>query len=311
MCLQPRQAKSLIAQLCKTFLSASLFAPTVLLAANPIGFDGWNVTNGVIDASASCGGTTTCTTMVEDDGFLQQQVVTPEGTFFRTIITESGATGQASSLGFATETLIPQDNLTSFDMSTKQAIREPANGFSSIAIIDRDPYFNAQGVLVDPLIVDLKQTLATDEINANFRLLQHEAVAGLDTYYGKSMDIDQSLSGPTAKSANGFKTQFDMRKRSGVQVSRVNNELQTDPFTPAGSMTLDNQQIGWNAGDSVKSVWVATRNDELDITGSAIQSIENLSQGTSAKIVALDVNTVLDPFDWDSATFDAAPPSLP
>ena len=302
--------RSPVSLLYRLIVHSSLLMPTIVLAATPVAFDGWSVNNGVIDASSSCSNGVTCNTLVQDDGFLYQEVVTPQGSFYRTIITEEGATGNAASLSFADETFIPFNNLTGVDISNKQAIRDPASGFESTAVIDRDPFINGAGDLVNPMVIDIDQTLAVDGFLSEFHLLQNDAVVGTESYFGKSMDIVQSMTQPTENSSDGFQSGFDLREREGWQLSEQNNELVLDPFTPAGSMTLGGTQVDWEEGDRVRSTWIASLNDEVSAQGFAAQKIENLSTGVSAHEVNIDAGTVIDPFAWNENTF-GAPPSLP
>ena len=75
-------------------------------------YDGWAVLNGTIDSSSSCTdvGVTSCKTLSQDDGFLQEEVFLDNGEhYIRVLLTEHGATdnpsltGALADLDFATE----------------------------------------------------------------------------------------------------------------------------------------------------------------------------------------------------------------
>ena len=302
--------RPLASRLCRFLIQTSLFIPTAVFAASPIGFDGWSVNQGVIDTSNSCTNGISCNTIAEDDGFLYQEVITAQGTFYRTIITESGATGNAGTLGFADESFVPVNNLSGTDISDKQVVRDSANGFDSTTMIDRDPFINGAGDMVNPLIVDINQSLMSDGLSSEFHLLQNDAVVGDNSYFGKTMDISQSIVMPTDTASDGFQSGFDLRERDGWQISEVNNELALDPFSPAGSMTLGNKTVSWDDGDRIRSTWIASVNKDVSNQGFAVQKIENLTQMTSAQQIDTNAGTVIDPFVWEQNTFGTAP-SLP
>ena len=122
-------------------------------------YDGWTVTGGVIDSSASCSAPgVTCKTLSQDDGFLQQEVTLSDGQhYIRVLMTEPGVTGDpsltgsAANLAFATETftafytntecssvLLPSPGQDCQGLAAKQVVRDLTAGFESTAIVQRN-----------------------------------------------------------------------------------------------------------------------------------------------------------------------------
>ena len=131
--------------------------------SNPVPFNQWTVNNGIIDTSATC--TTpgvNCTVLAQDDGFLQQQVVTDGGSYVQMILTDPGASGTPDTLAFTTENFVPDKNLSGFDIANRQLIRDVPKGFEQIAQIDRAPFEDPNGGLVNLIHVDLTTDAPAD-----------------------------------------------------------------------------------------------------------------------------------------------------
>ena len=117
-----------------TYIHAILFSTMGLLSAQslaggPVPFNQWSVSNGVIDASATCNASgVSCTLLAQDNGLLQQQVNTASGSYIQLIVTDTDASGTAESLGFVTENFIPTNSLTAWDINGQQIIRDPLGG---------------------------------------------------------------------------------------------------------------------------------------------------------------------------------------
>jgi len=297
----------------RTFLFATLsFLSTHGMANGPTPFDQWSVTNGVIDASATCNAAgVSCTVVSQDDGFLQQQVTTANGSYIQMILTEPGASGTAGTLGFASENFTPTNNLTGWDINSQQIIRDPNQGFEQIAKIDRVPFNDANNTLVNLLHVDLQQTLVDDEFDSSFNIKKDEALLSTgEIFTGKSTDIKQNLVAATNNSPTGIKATFDTRIRSGWKLSNNNDALQIDPFAPAGDATLNKDTLAWSDGDTVASIWLSQYNDELMNGAFASQQVSNRSNDISIKNTRINPTAIIDPFDWNESTFGPAP-SLP
>jgi hypothetical protein len=67
-------------------------------AAPPIPYDGYTVTNGVINAPCPA---ISCTTLVSDNGFLERQVKTGSGTYIQFILTDIGVSGDPAQAAFS------------------------------------------------------------------------------------------------------------------------------------------------------------------------------------------------------------------
>ena len=289
------------------------------LADGPVAFNQWSVSNGTIDAGATCNAAgVTCTVLVQDQGMLQQQVTSASGSYIQMILTEADATGNAASLGFVSENFIPTNNLTGYDIHSQQIIRDPGQGFEQRAMIDRVPFFDANDTLVDLLHVNLQQTLIDSDIAASFNIIKDEAVLSTgEVFTGKSIDINQQLVSASATSPDGIKTAFDARIREGWKLSSANQTLLFDPFAPAGDITLHDtafdgvvgadQTLTWLDGDSVTSIWLSQYNDELVTSAFGFQRVDNQSTDSTVSAGRFDTAAVIDPFSWNELTFGQAP----
>ncbi len=299
-----------------TLLAASLFHGVALADQPAVVFDGWTVNNGVIDTSASCSGPVSCTTLAEDDGFIQQQVTTAHGTFTRTIITDAGATGDASTLGFADESFIPMDNPTGIDIDFKQNIRDIQNGFDSVTEFSRNSFVDPQGNFINIAEMNIAQSInGADGFSNDFALYQNttDINEGATTYFGKMVDIDQQI--PLGDAANPFAAEemFIYRERGGFAGSfdEATQTLQLAPLTSPGQMTL-NDTVTWAEGERIATTWIAYKDRNRDQSGFNYQSVKNLDQLTGSEIIAMSLpsDEIIDPFAWDVANLGPAP-SLP
>lgn len=299
-----------------------MMAGTTLTAGayggQPVGYDGWSVANGVIDTSVSCAQAISCTTMVEDKGFLQQEVITPAGRFIRQIVTDPDASGNAASLGFASEAMIPFDQKareaspSGWNIDVKQAIRDPSQGFESLAQIERHPYQDAQNNVYDVQKVLLSQSISDATFAADFRLDQQLAtLPDGSEQLARSLDIDQTLLNET----NPLEEQqrFALRERGGAVLSfDGNNVAQLTPLITAGELSLDGQAaLAWNDGDTLKAVWVGQKDFSGQDAGFAYQSVSRLDGdgkvSASVSRSSITETGVIDPFAWDTHNLGPAP----
>ncbi len=297
-----------------SFVFAAMTVSAAAFAGQPVNFDGWNVTNGVIDTSASCAQAISCATMVVDKGFLQQEVVTASGRFIRQIVTDPGATGSASTLGFASETMIPFDQQaresspSGWNIDIKQAVRDPSQGFESLAMIERHPHTDAQNNVYDIQKIALEQTISDAQFEAAFKLNQELAtMPDGSEVRARELDIDQVL----FNEQNGAQQdqRFAFRERGGERV-KFDDLLNAwlDSVTKAGELSLDeDSSVSWDDGDTIRSVWIAQRDPFAQDKGFAYQKVENATRQTSATTVARDTAFPIDPFAWDENAMGTAP----
>ncbi len=279
----------------------------------PIPFDGWTVNNGIIDTSRSCSGGVTCTTLVADRGFVQQQVNTAHGSFIRTIVTEADATGNAADLAFADENFIPVNNPGGTDISFKQSIRDSAGDFQSITRFDRHTFTDPQDNTIDIATMDIAQNLQGDGGFSNdFRLWKNTTLVngGVETYTGRRLDIDQRLllaADNDPFNATGEQV-FTYRQRSGWDAAFNGESLVLDPVSRAGELELD-KMVTWNDGEDIATTWVAFRDSSFERSGFNYQTVVNRSQDITGRAIALELpkDAPIDPFAWDEANFGPAP----
>ncbi len=120
-------------------------------------YDGWSVTNGIIDSSPSCTATgVTCKVLSQDDGFLQEKVTLDNGQhYIRVLMTEPGVTGDPALSGAAADLAFASETFTAFytnaecnaaginpqdcqGLAAKQVVRDLASDFESTAIVQRN-----------------------------------------------------------------------------------------------------------------------------------------------------------------------------
>ncbi len=295
-------------------LSSLLVMSTAQADRPPVAFDGWRVNDGTIDTSASCSGAVRCTTLVQDKGFIQQQLDTPEGRFIRTIITDPAATGTPATLGFADENLVPVDNAGGQAIDFKQTIRDPAQAFESISRYDRHAFTDQAGNAILLSTMDIQQRIDDPSgLASDFRLRQD--ITGINeqaaVYTARRLDIDQRL--PLGDAADPFasETRFAYRERGGWQAAfdAQTAVLDVTPVTRSGSLALGGDTVTWRDGETIATTWVAARDRNLANSGFSAQNVENRDQGTRANVTAtgLPENELIDPFAWDETNLGPAP----
>ncbi len=291
----------------KTIILASLAAPDLVMAASPVGYDGWSVTNGNIDTTASCTGVT-CTTLTADNGFLQQEVDTGTYKYIRLILTDPGASGNPTQLAYTSESLIPfavagagfQQGL-----AAKQVIRDAADGFESIAEVQKADFKRlGSATPADMFNIRLSQTTAQATTTSSFNYVNYTASGFPDTntVIGHKTDITFSVltgdPGDTTK-----KTVFDYRERAGRDGQGNVFFGGSNPISTAGSTTLNGTTVSWADTSAVSSTWIA-QSDVLKAgaAGFVYQGAANLTTSATANEFALDVPEPASPFDWNATT---------
>jgi hypothetical protein len=262
--------------------------------SNPVPFNQWTVNNGVIDTSAACSAQgVSCTVLAEDDGFLQQQVITDSGSYVQMILTDPGASGSPDTLAFTTENFVPDKNLSGFDIANRQLIRDIPEGFEQIAQIDRAPFEDPKNGLVNLIHVDLSQTLTSQDFEADFQLVRHEAeLPSGEILSGQTVDIQQTVTGMDPYGIPNVINTFSNQQSSGVQLSNVDGALLIDPFTTAADIQIAGETFKINDGDEIKLTEITQHITSLPgDAGFKLQMYENATQDISASEVS-----IIDPF---------------
>ncbi|MBI5451495.1 MAG: hypothetical protein HY940_09080 [Gammaproteobacteria bacterium] len=282
------------------------------LAVQAVAFDGWNVQGGNINTAASCGGTVSCSGTMVDNGFLQQEIVTPNGKFIRQIITDTNATGSASSLPFATEVLIPMGSQSSFqtgsNVDIKQAIRDPSQGFSSLAQINNHALIDNRGDSYQVNKVLIEQGIADATFGSAFKLEQQLAtLPNGDQLSSRRLDIDQWLL-DVANDPSSEAQRFAMRQRSGWDVIfDEQNNANITPVTKAGSVAMNGETLSWADGEALRAVFIAQKAYDPSGKGFAYTALSNETSGRALTKADYQAAMPTDPFAWDTANLGAAP----
>jgi len=328
-------------------LAVALF-PVVVMAAAPVGFDGWSVNSGTIDTSTSCGVSgVSCSTMAADNGFVEEKVVVNNYEYIRLVVTEAGATGDTSNLGFSTEFFLPFATASagvSQGVASKQIVRDTAEGFTSQAELQRammrfrDPSLvtipsDNGGTLANEMwSVRLHQDFARTDMTSSFDFTDYTsmyltapaAMPDTDTVIGYTMAIAQNMPMNPDGTANidpNAKQHFETRKSSGYMGNIIcptgpfntwctsSNYYASAPITPVGNMTLGGTTVNWAEAATVSTTWLA-QTDMFDASkvSTQFQSVTDLdTSATASQTSTSGASAPVQPFSWDEPTFGLTP----
>jgi len=258
-------------------------------------YDGWKVTGGVIDSSASCTapGVSSCKTLSQDNGFLQEEVLLDNGQhYIRVLMSEANATGDpalsgtSANLAFATETFTPF--LTNSECSSiagtlpngfqdcqglaaKQVVRDLAAGFESTAIVQRNfPKSLSEPNLDGAFNIDLSQTInsivpATGlAFLSGFDYSQYTSwecgISGScsgGTEIGKKMDLSETVFLDPFDATK--KQEFRQGLRDGWKGRQSGGWFKSDPIVATDSLSLGGRTInGTTTGTPTSFSWSDT-----------------------------------------------------
>lgn len=284
------------------FTTALVLLTSALQAAPPIAYNQWTVHNGKIDSSAYCDQPDiTCTVSAEDNGFLQLIVNSPQGSHIQVIMTEENASGTPDSLTFTNENFIPQENLTGYDITHHQVIRDPASNFTQISEIAREPFINNDGVLVDLIKTDFYQAVSDNDISTTFNYSKHEAmkITDMDNFDNKKdkdkkeTNEDFFIDDKYQKKNNFGKSKYKVKKKIDVAYTG-NSTYQSNKKIIEYDNNDSDQTVKKKAREVYFGNHLAMTQTTLD-RGTPIQHTE-LRQSQGFQLNNIDNELVLDPF---------------
>ncbi len=330
----------------KYFLGLPLFClASGVFAGPPVNYNGWSVADGVIDTAASCNTSgISCSTDVQDDGFLIETIETADYTYMRFVVTDPTATGATSDLDFAAETFIPfafnsgADTGISQGIASLQVMREAATGFESSAELQRAMMRFTDTAMRTPLdkideptppedmySIKLSQTIS-DPTNGYIDSFDYTAYTAFATFVnvnpdsdeviGRVMDITQRVDIGEAIDPASKQQFFQQKRRVGVSGNIVTRPsfaqpndfyfVEGTPLSTASDMTLGGDTVSWADGDEIITNWVV---QEAILSDSALshQTIENRTTSTFASETDIGASTPVSPFDWDESNFGPTP----
>ncbi len=258
-------------------------------------YDGWTVSGGTIDSSASCTapGVSACKTLSQDKGFLQEEVFLDNGQhYIRVLMTEPNATGDpalngnSANLSFATETFTPF--LTNSECSSiagtlpngfqdcqglaaKQVVRDLTTGFESTATVQRNfPKSLAEPNLDGAFNIELSQTIDTIDpatglaFKSGFDYTQYTAwecdISGTcanSTEIGKKMDISETVFMDPLDATK--KQEFRQGVRTGWKGRQSGGFFKSAPIVATDSVVLGGRTInGITTGTPTSLSWTDT-----------------------------------------------------
>jgi len=299
------------------------------MSAVPVAYDGWSATNGTVDSTTSCTEVgVSCTTLVEEAGFKYEEVVTPNYSYLRMILTDKDATGTPAELGYTSETFIPYAEAGGGfqqGLASKQVIRDAADNFVDSAEIQKgnlrqDPSGTSNAA--DMWSTRLKQSFSNTDLVSTFGYEDYNEFTtafaqnpDLPNIIGKKLEITQKTN--TGDTSDPSKRQlFGHRQSKGYAgtstagfAGPTGNYLVKEAIVSAGSASLNTgaDNIVWLEGEDVSTTWIgASSNLIAGEVALSYQRVNNLTTGTSAKEIGMDLPEPLDPFTWNP-NFGAQP----
>lgn len=325
------------------FLGLSvILLPGVALAAAPVNYDGWTASSGTIDTSLSCSaaGVSSCKTLAEDDGFIQEEMIIDDYTYIRLIVTDPNADGAADEQAFTSESFVPfafNDEGISQGVAAKNVVRDFAEGFTDQAEVQRsmmrfrDPGMNNPADLPGPTPAEemwsirLTQTFDRSDMQSVFMFENYTEMATFpaatpdtNNVIGYKMSISQVI--PFDPTGSGgldpnAKQKFEHRQIAGamgnfpIPLFFPSDYYAYAPLTPAGDMTLGGKTVSWSETDEVSTSWVVQTDlfDTSNVSVSA-QTVTNLTTSDDASQTdTIAITPPVSPFDWDEPTFGPEP----
>lgn len=297
-------------------IACGLYTSASLGSGPPVSYGQWSASGGAITDTACGSAGVSCDLIAEGDGFRYEYVETAEGTFSRMILTDSGASGDSSTLAFASENFapflqrsgtssafeFPGSGLIAQGVAGQQVVRDGAmdssaeiqRGFardlSTAGLANEAQAAEAWGI-------KLLQTNVDADVTSGFSAVVYNEVNNFpastpdsDEVRGRAVDVWQTVT----DASTGEKQEFDYRTREGYKGWHF-FLCCTDPLTKGGSVTLDGTTVSWTAGEAVSAVWVGT-----NIGGDPF-GYESVSDSTTASQSSL---TDMGPFDWQASSSD-------
>lgn len=269
----------------------------------PIAFDDFVVSSGNI--LANCPANATCSTGLTADGFLQREITVDGITYYQTIVTESGSTGDptvttqfsptsldewivipADRLEFTNETFVRAGNgndQTGVSNRTDLAVHEYDEIYPSIVSdnVDYTTTLNtgwARGGEADPILE------TTQKIHSFTGLVGFEYLYDMKVGEGEARDI--TLHNSVGTLIHGNPIDFTTKiLRGGYQYDTHVADFQ-NPILPNGSNGGD---INWQAGESIQATWVGgsyLSNGRREIIG--VTAFRNLTTGEETSETSLE-----------------------
>ncbi len=292
-----------------------------VFAGPPVNYNGWTANDGVIDTAGSCGTGITCTTMVEDAGFLIQQIDVKDPldssknyTYIRYIVADPTATGDTTNLGFTAETFIPfayNSEGMSQGIASMQIMRDTTAGFEATAELQRSMmrFSNpAMRTITDEMsytdpaemyTMKLSQKITDPDNNYadTFDYTHYTEFAIVpsinpdsDKVIGRVLDISQQVAIGEAIDPASKQQFFEHKRRMGktgnVEIKpgwagSSNYLTEGTPISKAGSLTLGGDTVSWADGDEIVSNWLVQELVMSDTNVLSHQSIENRTSPAS------------------------------
>ncbi len=323
---------------------SAVVLPSVSFAAAPINYDQWSADSGAINTTAACSaaGVSSCRTLAEDNGFIQQEIIVDDYAYIQLIVTDPNADGAADAQTFTSESFVPFAFVgqgISQGVAAKQNVRDEVEGFTDQVVLQRsmmrfrDPGIVSVGDInnlpptpaEEMFSIHLTQVFDRDDMQSTFDYINYTqmtffpaATPDTNDVIGSRMSISQIIPiDPTGSNDvdPNARQQFEHRASSGVMGNTSSpplfptNYYVSAPLTPAGSMTLGGDTVSWDEADTVSTNWLVQSDIvDADIIAVSVQNVISQTSGDEATELSTGGLTApLSPFDWDEPTFGPEP----
>lgn len=318
--------------------TAALLPVGSAMAAGP-NFNGMSVDGTANISGCPTTANTSCSVLLQEAGFLQQEVTVGTGAsavvYIQTVVIDTNdfSAGALTDQAFADNTFIQMgggsgikgqqvlndesadysSSGNDFDSTTTLLIGWADDGTENLQVVQTLWDNNSTGTVGSPGVVASDVSQTEDDFYNTFTLGINLDSTGAQS--GKRMDMTQDvgLSDPTVSAPGSDFQRFIIRQRSG------------DLLTAGGSHGLDQGSggagsggsVAWAAADDVMVAWLG-QTIALGGVGTSdfgFMSVDNLSE-TTAPISTFSTSTfdsTASPFNWggDIQTVFGAPPVLP
>ena len=252
-------------------------------------YDGWTVTNGVIDSTPSCSAAgVTCKVLSQDDGFLQEKVILDNGQhYIRVLMTDPGATGDPTLTGASADLAFASETFTAFytnaectaaginpqdcqGLAAKQVVRDLASDFESTAIVQRNFAKSFASTTDGQFNIDLDQVIDTVDpgtglvFKSGFHYTQWtywecdpSGNCNGSTPIGSALDLSEAVFTDPLDATK--KEEFRQHVREGWKGRQSGGWFSSDPVVVTDSVTIGGRTInGATTGTPTTFSWSDT-----------------------------------------------------
>lgn len=301
-----------------------MLLPLIANAASLPVFDNWSVSSGVI-TPGTCPSGFSCENLTDGNGFIQRQLVESATaiTYIQTVITDLGATGAPSALGYRDESFIRLGSSNGIMSHQVQGQTDATGTFASstelnIGWANPTPSSSSPNMTVSQSFTSNGTGVAGDEFENTFDML---IISGSDgNAQDRSITVNQEVGLGDGTTASTDIQRFVLEGRTGVFTTASDMTLDATSFD-SGGIALNGGSVAWADGADVMVRWIGQRIalgslglSEFGFEGIVNNDTSDEATTFSTTSTGIETDTSANgyeaPFDWD-ATFGLPAPTLP